>query len=430
MSLNLEKIRYDFPILREKVNNKNLVYFDNAATTQKPSVMIEALSNYYSHYNANIHRGVHTLSQRATVSYESTRDYIARVYGCKRSEVIFTKSSTESLNLLAYSLSSSILENNANIVLTDAEHHSNIVPWQLRLSLSDNTSREKLATGVRTLQGKIRFVEFDENGEINLEDLKAKIDKHTQVLSFTWASNTFGLIYPAEKIIQVAKSINPEIIIIIDAAQALPHRIFNFKELGADFITFSAHKLCGPTGVGILIGREELLEKIPPYLGGGDMIRDVSWEETIFNDLPYKFEAGTPNIADVIAFKASLEYLNNLGFDEILKQEEELVEYLLEQLKSLNFIDIYGPKDLSVLKYSKKIALVSFNVRGIHAHDIGTILDEDGIAVRTGHHCTQLIMKRLEIPASVRASLYFYNTKKEIDIMIESLKRAYIIFNN
>jgi cysteine desulfurase/selenocysteine lyase len=405
MTFDPIKIRRDFPILDEQINGNPLIYFDNAATTQKPQIMIDELINYYSKINSNIHRGVHTLSQRATAAYEETRTFIANLYNCETTEIIFTKNDTESLNLLSHSLGSKVLTKGSNIVITDLEHHSNIVPWQ-------------------ELEIELRYVEFDENGFINLEDLRTKIDKNTKILSFAWASNTFGVVNNAEEIIKIAKKINPEIKIIIDAAQSVPHLQFNFKKLDADFITFSAHKLCGPTGVGVLIGKAALLNEMQPFLTGGDMIKEVNWEQSTWNDLPYKFEAGTPNIADVIAFRSSLEYLDVIGFENIYKYEQELVGYLLKKLNELAFVEIYGPKDL----IPEKIALVSFNIKGVHAHDVGTILDDNGIAVRTGHHCTQLIMRKLNIQASVRASLYIYNTKAEIDKFIETLKIVHQIF--
>jgi cysteine desulfurase/selenocysteine lyase len=409
MTFDVRKVRRDFPVLEQKINGKQLVYFDNAATTQKPRVMIDELVHYYSEYNSNIHRGVHTLSQRATAAYESTRDFIANLYHCKLSEVIFTKNDTESLNLIASSLGSMVLDKDSSIVISDAEHHSNIVPWQM---LSQK------------IGFKIKFLEFNEDGFIRIEKLAEKIDASTKILSFTWASNTFGVVNRVKKIIETARQRNPNIIVILDGAQAVPHTHFDFTKLGADFVTFSAHKLCGPTGVGVLIGKEKILQEMPPFLGGGDMIKDVNWDATIYNDLPYKFEAGTPNIADIIAFKASLEYLDAIGFDQIYKYEQVLVDYLLRKLAELDFVEVYGPKHM----IPEKIALVSFNLKTVHAHDVGTMLDEDGIAVRTGHHCTQLIMRKLGVPATVRASLYLYNTTDEIDRMIESLKRINDIF--
>lgn len=410
MNFDVDKVRSDFPILQRKINGKPLIYFDNAATTQKPQVMIDAITRYYTEINANIHRGVHSLSQRSTAAYEETRDYIARLYNCKTTEVIFTKNDTESLNLIAHSLGTLILNKESNIVISNAEHHSNIVPWQL---LSEKKDFE------------IRFLEFDTDGFIKIDQLSNSVDKNTKILSLTWTSNTFGVVNRVKNIIEIARTLNPEITIILDAAQALPHTSFDFQKLGADFVTFSAHKLCGPTGVGVLIGKEHKLEIMPPFLGGGDMIKDVNWDKTLYNDLPYKFEAGTPNIADIIAFKSSLEYLEAIGFESIYRYEQYLVEYMLEKLNELDFVEIYGPKTL----IPEKIALVSFNLKNVHAHDVGTLLDEDGIAVRTGHHCTQLVMRKLGIPATVRASLYFYNTRDEIDVMIDSLKRINELFN-
>lgn len=412
MALDIRKIRSDFPILLQKINGHDLIYFDNAATSQKPKVVINAITEFYTKFNANVHRGVHTLSQIATEQYENTRKLIAKTYNAKDSEIIFTKNDTESLNLIISTLGKEILtDSKFNIVITEAEHHSNIVPWQL---IRENVNFE------------IRYLEFEENGILHCETLERYIDKNTKFFSFTWASNTFGLVYDAQKLIKKARNINPEIIVIVDAAQFVPHDIFDFEKLDADFVTFSAHKMCGPTGVGILIGKENLLKGMKPFLGGGEMIREVSKHYSTFNDLPYKFEAGTPNIADVIAFKASIEYLLRLGFENIKKYENELAQHLLKKMNELSFIEIYGniESNDSVIK----LPLVSFNVKGIHAHDIGTLLDNEGIAVRTGHHCTQLIMKKLKIPASVRASLYFYNTKEEIDIFIESLKKAKKVF--
>lgn len=407
MAIDLTKIRDDFPILSIKINGKNLVYFDNAATTQKPKVMIKKLVEYYSKTNANIHRGVHLLSQKATQEYEGVRNLIAKLYSAKKNEVIFTKSDTESINLLAYSLTHKKDLSGKNIVITETEHHSNIVPWQINKKGAE-----------------IRYVNFTKNGFLDLDDLKTKIDSKTEIFSFTWASNTFGVINDAEEIVKIARSKSPKTVIIIDAAQFVSHFKFNFKKLDADFVTFSAHKVFGPTGVGVLIGKREILEAMPPFLGGGDMIKEVDFVSTKYNDLPYKFEAGTPNIADVIAFGASLRYLENIGWENIKTYEKELARYLIESLNSLDFVEVYGQKFYD----ERKLPLVSFNVKSVHPHDIGTILDENGIAVRTGHHCTQLIMKKLAVPASVRVSLAFYNTKEEIDYFIECLKKARKIF--
>jgi cysteine desulfurase/selenocysteine lyase len=415
MSLDLQKIRKDFPILSQKVNGKPLVYFDNAATTQKPKCMIDALGYYYSNDNANIHRGVHTLSQRATKAFDDTRTLVARTYGSEFEEVIFTKGDTESLNLISYSISSIIDFKKTNIVITDLEHHSNIVPWQLLKARQKSLSNDI----------ELRFANFTKDGFIDIESLLSKIDSNTKIVGLNWCSNTFGVINPIEEIIYKIREKNSQVIIVIDAAQSVPHKVFNFKNLDADFISFSGHKLCGPTGLGVLIGRKSILERMDPFMGGGDMIREVGWDQTTYNDLPYKFEAGTPNIADVIAFKSSLDYLLDIGFENIYQYERELASYLLESLNKLNFVEIYGADRM----IDNKISLVSFNIKGVHAHDVGTLLDEEGIAVRTGHHCTQLIMKKLDIPATVRASLYIYNTKDEIDIMVERLAEIYKLFN-
>ncbi|BDQ05039.1 MAG: cysteine desulfurase [Candidatus Dojkabacteria bacterium] len=412
MAFDIETIRKQFPILNTSVNGRQLIYFDNAATTQKPKVMIDTLVDFYSNYNANIHRGIHSLANKATEAYEKTRQLIAQIYKVKPQQIIFTKNDTESINLIIQSLGKQILKNKkSNIVITEVEHHSNIVPWHLLR---------------HEIDFEIRYLEFDENGILETDSLSRVIDRDTQFLSFTWASNTFGLIYDAKKIIRIARQLNPNIIVLVDAAQYVPHSIFDFQEIDADFITFSAHKMCGPTGVGILIGKKNLLEQMQPFLGGGDMIKEVSKYRTTFNDLPYKFEAGTPNIADVIAFGASLRYLLEIGFENIQAYEQELAQYLIDKIQELDFVDIYGTThDTSRVI---KLPILSFNVRGVHAHDVGHLLDEDGIAVRAGHHCTQLIMQKLRIPATVRASLYFYNTKSEIDAFIHSLKKIYDIF--
>lgn len=429
MSLNLQKVRHDFPILSQKINGKPLVYFDNAATTQKPQAMLDKLIEYYTKFNSNIHRGVHTLSQKATEEFEATRELIAKLYNCEVEEVIFTKNDTESLNLLAYTLGKKLVKENpnGNIVISEVEHHSNIVPWQKLLNNYEESDAAKIK-----VSDQLRYLPFTEDGMLDTDNLANIIDQDTLIFAFSAASNTFGILYNIAEIVATVRKLNPNTKIIIDAAQYVPHAKFDFKALDADFITFSAHKLCGPTGLGILIGKKELLEEMPPFLSGGDMIKEVTKEETTFNNLPYKFEAGTPNIADVIAFGATLRYLEGLGWENIQEQEERLAKKLIEELSKLDFVEIYGINQSSILNIKpliKKLALVSFNLKGMHAHDVGTLLDEDGIAVRTGHHCTQLIMTKLGIPASVRASLYFYNTEEEIDVFIESLKQAYQVFN-
>lgn len=425
MNIDIKKIRRDFPALNQEINNHKIIYFDNAATTLKPSKMINSLKIFYETYNSNVNRGVHTLSQRSTEAFESTRSKIANLFNCDHEEVIFTKNDTESLNIITNGVTQLLRgENDYNILLTAQEHHSNIVPWQIALGQYAYT--ETNDSMVTNQESKIHYLDFNSDGYINLDDIKSKINKDTKVLSFTWASNFFGTVNPAAEIIKTARSINPNIIIIIDAAQSVPHIRFDFQKLDADFVTFSAHKLCGPTGVGVLIGKKELLYKIPPLLGGGDMIRDVNYIKTTFADLPNKFEAGTPNIADVIAFKESLEYIEELGVEKIKKYEEELTTHLLQNISNLPFVKIYGSPKPS----ASRLPLVSFNIEDIHAHDTGTLLDENGIAVRTGHHCTQLIIKKLGIPASVRASLYFYNTEEEIEKFIQALKEIQKTFNN
>ncbi len=421
MQFDIETIRRDFPILQEKVNGKKLVYFDNAATTHKPQVMIDSLIHYYSKLNANVHRGVHSLSMRASAAFEESREYIARAYSCSPQELIFTKNTTESMNLVVWTLGRKLLGDGTNVVVTNEDHHSGIVPWQLLQNLKREESGSEFA---------VRYAGFNLDGSIDLEALLDLVDENTRFVNFPWGSNVFGVIHNAENIIKAIRKKNPRVYIIVDAAQSVPHKQFNFHTLDADFVAFSAHKLCGPTGVGLLIGRQGILEEMPPFMGGGDMIREVDWEKTTFNDLPFTFEAGTPNIADVIATQASLEYLDILGWKELLSYERGLTNYLLEKMSQLDFIAMYGVDSLEAAQRAgmEKIPLVSFNIHGVHAHDVGTLLDEKGIAVRTGHHCTQLVMKTLHIPASVRASLYFYNTFEEIDRFIAALHHVREVF--
>ena len=418
---DIERVRSDFPILHQKVNGRSLVYFDNAATTHKPQVMIDTLAHYYTNLNANVHRGVHTLSMRASAAFEESREYIANVFGCSPAELIFTKNATESMNLIVWTLGRKLLGDGTNVVVTNEDHHSGIVPWHLLQSIKRDESGAEFV---------MRYTDFNLDGSIDLEALLNHIDENTRFVNFPWGSNVFGVIHNAEKIIKAIRKKNPRVYIIVDAAQSVPHKPFHFHSLDADFVTFSAHKLCGPTGVGLLLGRQGILEEMPPFMGGGDMIREVDWKESTYNDLPYKFEAGTPNIADVIATKASLEYLDVLGWKSILSYEKELAAYILEKMTGLDFIDLYGVNSLEAAQQAgmEKVALVSFNMKGVHAHDVGTLLDEEGIAVRTGHHCTQLVMKTLHIPASVRASLYLYNTFEEIDRFITALHGVKEVF--
>ncbi len=397
---DVNKVREDFPILKRKVNGKPLVYFDNAATSQKPQVMIDALVDYYSNYNANIHRGVHTLSQEATSAYEEARLKIQKHFNASKShEIILTSGTTHGINMVANGFSY-LLKKGDEIIVSALEHHSNIVPWQM---LCERTGAE-LKVIPMTLKGELEMTAYD-----NL------LSSKTKLVFVNHVSNALGTINPIKQIIDKAHSLGAAV--LIDGAQATPHIKPDVQELDCDFYTCSAHKLCGPTGVGMIYGKEEWLNKLPPYQGGGEMISEVSFEKTTYADLPHKFEAGTPNIAGVIGFGVALDYMNSIGFDEIVSYEDELLNYATEKLNAIDKLIIYGTS-------KEKAAVISFNVEGLHPYDIGTIIDKLGIAVRTGHHCAQPIMDFYKIPGTVRASFSFYNTKEEIDLFIEALLKA------
>ena len=399
-----DKIRKDFPILERKVwDEKPLVYFDNAATTQKPKAVIDALVNYYKNYNANIHRGVHKLAEEATNTYESVREKVkAFVNADADSEVIFTRNTTESINLLAYSLGESLKEDD-EILLSEMEHHSNIIPWFL---LRD---RKKI---------KIKFIPITKDYELDYAVLEKVITKKTKMISVTHKSNVLGTVNDIKRIARVG-ACHGKPLLIVDAAQSVPHMKVDFTDLGCDFLVFSAHKMCGPTGVGVLVGKKELLEKMPPFLGGGEMIRKVTFENFTCDDLPWKFEAGTPNIADVIAFGVAIDYIKKIGIENIYKHELELTKYCLEKLKGFDFLKIYNATGTGIVTFSNPL---------VHPHDIATIVDQYGVAIRAGHHCAQPLMKKLGVQATARASFYFYNTKEEIDVFVDALKKAFEYF--
>lgn len=400
MALDVIKIRKDFPILNREVNGKKLVYFDNAATSQTPQVVMDAITEYYSKYNANIHRGVHRLSQEATDAYEEARRKVQRHFNAKKdSEIIFTEGTTEGINLVASSFTS-LVGPGDEILISYMEHHSNIVPWQFLCERSGAT---------------LKVIPMLANGRLDMKAFDDLISNNTKLLAVTHISNGIGVINPIEKMISKAHEVGAAV--LIDGAQACAHTKPDVQALDVDFYVTSAHKMCGPTGVGVLYGKEDWLNKLPPYHGGGEMIKEVSFEKTTFADLPFKFEAGTPNICGGIAFGVALDYLNEIGFDEIESHESELLDYASKQLRAIEGLKIYGDIE-------EKTSLVSFNIEGIHPYDIGTILDQMGIAVRTGHHCTQPIMKFFDIPGTVRASFAFYNTKEEVDALIEAVKKA------
>ena len=400
--LDIQKIRAQFPILSQQVNGKPLVYFDNGATSQKPQIVIDSIVDYYSRYNANIHRGVHTLSQIATDAYEQARLKIQNHFNAKESyEIIFTSGTTESINLVANGFES-ILNKEDEIIVSALEHHSNIVPWQM---LCEKTG------------AILKVIPMDLHGELIMDEYEKLLSNKTKLVFCNHISNALGTINPIEKIIEKAHKVGAAV--LIDGAQACPHLKPDVQVLDVDFYVTSAHKMCGPTGVGMLYGKEEWLRKLPPYKGGGEMIATVTFEKTTYADLPHKFEAGTPNICGGIAFGTAIDYMNAIGFDNIAAYEHELLLYGTTKLKEIEGITIYGPNDLF-----KKASVISFNVDGIHPYDIGTIIDKLGIAVRTGHHCAQPIMDFYKIPGTIRASFAFYNTKEEIDIFVDAVKKA------
>ncbi len=399
-NFNIKSIRNDFPILSREVNGKPLIYFDNAATSQTPQVVIDAIVDYYQHYNANIHRGVHTLSQEATEAYEASRRKIQHHFNAKHPhEIIFTSGTTHGINMIASSFTSLI--NKGEVILVSAvEHHSNIVPWQM---LCERTG------------AILEVIPMNTDGELILSEFEELLKKQPKLVAVTHISNALGSIIPIKYII--AKSHEVGAAVLIDGAQACPHLKPDVQDLDADFYVCGAHKICGPTGIGMLYGKEEWLNKLPPYQGGGEMIAEVTFEKTTYAGLPHKFEAGTPNISGGIAFGMALDYMNSIGFENIAKYEQELLVYATKKLLSIDGLKIYGTA-------KNKTSVISFNVGDIHPYDIGTILDKLGIAVRTGHHCTQPIMDFYNIPGTVRASFSFYNTKEEIDVFVEALKRA------
>jgi cysteine desulfurase/selenocysteine lyase len=399
---DVQKIRAQFPILSQSVNGKPLVYFDNGATSQKPQVVIDSIVDYYSNYNANIHRGVHTLSQLATDAYEQARFKIQKHFNAKQPyEIIFTSGTTESINLVANGFAS-LVEKNDEIIISALEHHSNIVPWQM---LCEKTG------------AILKVIPIDSNGELIMSEYDKLLSNKTKLVCCNHISNALGTLNPIEEIIKKAHAVGAAV--VIDGAQSCPHLQPDVQALDVDFYVTSAHKMCGPTGVGMLYGKEEWLRKLPPYKGGGEMIATVTFEKTTYADLPHKFEAGTPNICGGIAFGAAIDYMNEIGFDNIAKHEHELLLYGTKKLQEIEGLTIYGPTDLS-----KKASVISFNIENIHPYDIGTIIDKLGIAVRTGHHCAQPIMDFYKIPGTIRASFAFYNTKEEIDIFVAAVKKA------
>jgi len=406
---SFENLRKDFPILKRTVrDNKKLVYLDNASTTQKPNQVIDSITDYYQNHNANIHRAVYALAEEATEAYEATRDKIAHFINIQdRQEIIFVRGTTEAINLVAYAWGRPHIKEGDIIVTTEYEHHSNIVPWQL-------LTQEKKA--------KLEYIGVDDDGELILDDLdKILATGKVKLVTFSLMSNVLGTITDAKKIIEKCKAVG--VLTLIDGAQAVPHMKVDLETLGCDFFAFSGHKMLGPTGIGVLWVRKSILETMVPFHGGGDMIREVHKYETTWNDLPYKFEAGTPNIADVVGFGAAIDYLTKIGMDNVREHEIELTTYAIEKLSKVKGLHIYGTKDIS-----KRGGVISFNFADVHPHDVAQIIDGEGIAIRSGHHCAQVLMERLNVAATSRASFYIYNTKEEIDALVNSLNIVAKVF--
>ncbi len=407
--LNVYKIREDFPILRRIVNGNNrLVYLDNAATTQKPMAVINAITDYYMNYNSNIHRAVHQLAEEATLAYESTREKIAKFINARFiEEIIFTRNATEAINLISYTWGSLNINQDDIVVITEFEHHSNIVPWQIL------THRKG---------AHLKYIGVDDDGYLRLKDYQKYLESgRVKLVSISEMSNVLGTIVQLKEIIKIAHE--KGIPVLVDGAQSVPHMPVDVQSTDCDFMAFSAHKMLGPTGVGILYVRKEILEKMPPFIGGGDMIKEVHKQKTMYNDIPYKFEAGTPNIADVIGFASAIDYLKAIGMDNVRQHELEITQYALNALRGVEGLTIYGPLDPH-----HRGGVLSFNVGDIHPHDLATIMNEHGVAIRSGHHCAQVLMERLDVSATSRASFYIYNTKEEVDILINVLHQARRIF--
>ena len=405
-SFNVNEIRADFPILKEIVHGKPLCYLDNAATTQKPQAVIDTIVKYYTHQNANIHRGVHYLSELATKEFEDARIKVKDfINASSEKEIIFTRGTTESINLVANIFNKAILKDGDEIIISAMEHHSNIVPWQLI------QEQKKI---------KLKIIPIDDNGDIIYDEFLKLISEKTKLISIVYVSNSLGTINPIEKIIEEAHRHN--IPVLIDAAQAIQHLKIDVQKLNCDFLAFSGHKIYGPTGIGVLYGKEKLLESLPPFQGGGDMISKVTFEKTTFNELPYKFEAGTSNIADAIGLGTALDYISRIGLDNIIAHETKILDYATKSLMQIPGLKIIG-------QAKHKSSVVSFVFDNIHPHDAGTFLDFEGIAIRTGHHCTQPVMDRYNIPATSRASFAVYNTEEEVDILVKGIIKLIEVFN-
>jgi len=407
-ALNVNRIRKDFPILSRKIKDRPLVYFDNAATTQKPLSVIDAIRDYYMNYNSNIHRAVHQMAEEATQAYETTRQKVANLINSPSTdEIIFTRNATEAINLVSHTWGHDNIRKNGRILITELEHHSNIVPWQILCKKN---------------RASLDYIDVDKGGYLDMDQCeKALHNKNTKLISISEVSNVLGTIVPIKKIVKMAHDQN--IPVLVDAAQSVPHMPVDVQALDCDFMVFSAHKMLGPTGVGVLYVKKDILEKLEPFISGGDMIKEVHKYDTIYNDLPYKFEAGTPNIADVIGYSAAIDYLSHLGMDRIRDHEFELTRYAMDAMKDIKGITLYGPLDAK-----NKGGVISFNLGDIHPHDLATILNDHGIAIRSGHHCAQVLMEKFDLSATSRASFYIYNTVEEVDIFINALNDARRLF--
>ena len=403
--LDLKKIRADFPILAEKINGKPLVYLDNAATSQKPRAVIDAIAHYYEHDNANIHRGVHTLSMRATEAHDAARETVRRfVNAGRREEIVFVRGATEAINLVAQSYGRAHVKAGDEVLITAMEHHSNIVPWQILCE--ENGAHLKVAP-------------IDDRGELRLEEFEKLIGSRTKMVAVTQVSNALGTVLPLGEMIAMAH--RRGIPVLVDGAQAVPHFAVDVQALDCDFYAFSGHKVYAPTGIGVLYGKKALLDEMPPYQGGGDMISSVTFEKTTYNALPFKFEAGTPDIAGAIALGAALKYIGDLGMDKITAHEKELLDYATEAVGALDGVRLIGTA-------RERAGVLSFVMDGVHAHDLGTILDQEGVAIRTGHHCAQPVMERFGVPATARASFAVYNTKEDVDALVKGIRAAHEVF--
>ena len=409
VGINISKIRQDFPILKRKINgNKTLVYLDNAATTQKPISVINAICEYYMNYNSNIHRAVHQLAEEATFEYEKTREKVAKFINARSAdEIIFTRNATEAINLVSYSWGRTNINRDDRIVITEIEHHSNIVPWQI-------LTQEKDA--------KLDYIGIDNNGYLNMEDCNRYLQSNkVKLLSISHMSNVLGTIVPINEIIELAHQ--KGIVVLVDGAQSVPHMPIDVQKMDCDFMVFSAHKMLGPTGVGVLYAKKEILNEMQPFIAGGDMIKEVYKHRTIYNDLPYRFEGGTPNIADVIGFGAAIDYLKKIGMHNVREHEIEITSYAIKAIADIKDITLYGPHNAN-----HRGGVIAFNIGDIHPHDLATIMNDYGIAIRSGHHCAQVLMGRLNIAAASRTSFYIYNTKEEVDKFINALDEARRIF--